>query len=378
MKKGIIMEIKQDNLVMMTPEGEFLTGRKQPDQQYAIGEEIPFFPLNSRTHKPKSIFKWNWNWRVSTSLLTVLVVIIALFSSSVLQNNRAYAYVSVDINPSMELTLNKDQQVLNIKPYNDDAKVLLKELGDWKNEEVGEVTEKIFLLSERLGYLNGIQNVFITSSFIDDSDPKRETELLDELNEFVEDYGTDHSTNIIMKETSREFREKASDKGMTAGSLIRETEQKDSTRTTEPVKNESKKEDNEIQDKMIKQEKEKQKKAIIDEKIKAENQKVNPPVKEKKENVDKAKKPQKNHDQRQKPNPENKGEKGKSEKSQMGNPLNGNNGNRGNDKPNRGHDHSTGNDQGYHGNNDKDNDHQNNRNEEKKQSHENRKENKND
>ncbi|MCC5804609.1 anti-sigma factor domain-containing protein [Rossellomorea vietnamensis] len=376
MKKGIIMEIKQDILVMMTPEGEFLTGRKQPDQQYAIGEEIPFFPLSSRADKPNMISKWNW--RVSTSLLTVLVVIIALFSSSVLQNNRAYAYVSVDINPSMELTLNKDQQVLDIKPYNGDAEVLLKELRDWKNEDVGEVTKKIFLLSERLGYLKGIQNVFITSSFIDDSDPKRETELMDELNEFVEDYGSDHSTNIIMKETSREFRKKASEKGMTAGSLIRETEQKDSTPTTEPVKNDSKKEDNEVQEKMIKQEKEKQKKAIIDEKIKAENQKVNPPVKEKNQPGDKAQKPQKNHDQRQKPHPEKSGERGKSEKSQMEKSSNGNNGNRGNDKPNRGHDHSTRNDQGYHENNVKRNDHQNKRNEEKKQNHENRKENKKD
>ncbi|MEI2664979.1 anti-sigma factor domain-containing protein [Rossellomorea sp. LJF3] len=370
------MEIKQDILVMMTAEGEFLTGRKQPDQQYAIGEEIPFFPLSSRADKPNSIHKWNW--RVSTSLLTVLVVVIALFSSSVLQNNRAYAYVSVDINPSMELTLNKDQQVLNIKPYNGDAKVLLKELSDWKNEDVGAVTEKIFLISERLGYLKGIQNVFITSSFIDDSDPKRETELLDELNEFVEDYGSDHSTNIIMKETSREFRKKASEKGMTAGSLIRETEQKDSNRTIEPVKNESKKEDKEVQEKVIKQEKEKQKKAIIDEKIKAANQKVNPPVKEKKQNADKAQKPQRNHDQRQNPHPENKGERGKPEKSQIGNSSKGNNGNRGIDKPNRGHDHSTHNDKGSHGNNDKHNDHQNNRNEEKKHDHGNRKENKKD
>ncbi|CAN7455438.1 anti-sigma factor domain-containing protein [Rossellomorea sp. LjRoot5] len=369
MKKGIIMEIKQDILVLMTPEGEFLTGRKQPDQQYAIGEEIPFFPVSLSTAKSKPIYKWNW--RVSTSLLTVLVVIIALFSSTVLQNNRAYAYVSVDINPSMELTLNKDQQVLNIKPYNGDAKVLLKELSDWKNENVGEVTEKIFLLSEKLGYLKGIQKVFITSSFIDDSDPKRETELLDELNEFVEDYGTDHSTNIIMEETSREFREKASEKGMTAGSLIRETEQKDFDRTTEPVEKELNKEEKEVQ------EKEKQKKAIIDEKVKAAKQKVNPPVKEKKQNAEKTQRPQKNPDHPQKPQPEKKGERGKPEKSQPGNSSNGNNGNRGNDKPNRGHDHSPRNDQGDHRNNDKHNDQQN-RNEEKKHNHENRKENKKD
>jgi hypothetical protein len=365
MKKGIIMEIKRDILVMMTPEGEFLTGRKQPDQQYAVGEEIPFFPLQRDFVKSKPLFKWNW--RVSTSLFTALVVLIALFSSTMLQNNRAYAYVSVDINPSMELTLNKEKQVLKIKPFNDDARVLLKELSDWENEDVGEVTEKIFLLSERLGYLKDNQNVFITSSFIDDSDLKRENELLDVLTEFVQEYSSEHHTNIVVKETSSEFREKASEKGMTAGSLIRKTEQKNTIQPIEPSENHNK---------VIKKEKENQKMNQIEE-PKIENQKMNPPAVENKQNADKSEPPRNKHTDSLKLHPGKNEEKEKPVKSQNGNSSNGNKWRRDNDRSNRGH-----NDPSYrekYDNRDieKHNHHQN-RKEVKKDNHEERKGNKKD
>ncbi len=276
MKKGIIMEIKQDILVMMTPEGEFLNGRKHPDQQYSIGEEIPFFPVHKESTNTKPFLKWNW--RISTSLITALVFIIALFSSAVLQDDRAYAYVSVDINPSMELTLNKEQKVIEIKPFNDDAKILLKKMSKWEDKDVGKVTKMIFQLSERLGYLKENQNVIITSSFIDDTDHKKENELLDELNEFVQDYSSDHRSNIIVKETSQQFREEASEKGMTAGSLIREKEQKNNDYGIEPEKEKA----------VIKEENKKPDRVHEEEKPKEKNQKANPSIKEEKYNNNKA------------------------------------------------------------------------------------------
>ncbi|PFA66328.1 hypothetical protein CN378_13580 [Bacillus sp. AFS015802] len=364
MKKGIIMEIKRDILVMMTPEGEFLTGRKQPDQHYAVGEEIPFFPLHTESAKSKPIHKWNW--KVSTSLLTVLVVLIALFSSTVLQNNRAYAYVSVDINPSMELTLNKKQQVLEIKPFNDDAKFLLTKLSNWEDKDVGEVTEKIFLLSERLGYLKENQNVWITSSFINDSDRERETELLDELHEFVDDYRSEHPTNIIVKEISPEIREEASDKGMTAGSLMREAEQKETNQAIEPEESEKA---------VIKEEKEETDRE--EEKSETGNQKGEQPLKDNNQNGDKREDSQNNHPVPQNPHPGNKGKNEKPVKSQNGNSSFNNKGNRGNDITNKGHNNSSHTEQDHSRDNEKHNDHQN-RNEEKKNTHEERKENKKD
>ena len=44
MKKGIVMEIDDAFLTLLTPEGEFLHARRQ-NQPYLIGEEIHFFPI---------------------------------------------------------------------------------------------------------------------------------------------------------------------------------------------------------------------------------------------------------------------------------------------------------------------------------------------
>jgi hypothetical protein len=291
MKKGIIMEIKRDILVMMTSEGEFLTGSRQPNQHYTIGEEIPFFPLHHEPAMGKRSFKWNW--KVSTALLTAIIIVLTLFSSGFLQSNQAYAYVSVDINPSMELTLNEKQQVIKITPYNQDAKVLLEELDGWGNMHVSEVTEEIFLLCEEMGYINENQNVLITSSFIEDSNDQLEEDLVTEINKFVQEYTTDHNMNITVKETSQEMREEASDKGMTAGSLLRETEKTETPKPVEDTKREITDED--VLKEGIKKEKS----------SKVENQKVDLRSVEKKqkpEGIEKLQKNDKTHSN-QKKNP---------------------------------------------------------------------------
>ncbi|BCB03118.1 anti-sigma factor domain-containing protein [Bacillus sp. KH172YL63] len=243
MKKGIIMEIKDHNLVMMTPDGEFLTSRKQPGMQYAVGEEIPFFPVAGGQRSAKSIGRWKW--KVPASIMTAIIIIVTLLSGSMVGQDTAYAYVSVDINPSMELALNKDQQVISITPYNEDAEKLLKKLYGWDHEEVSAVTEKIFLLSEKMGYLKENQHVLITSSFIKGSDRQKESELKAELNKFAEGFSTGHNANIIMKETSEKVREEASEKGMTAGSFIQQTEEKKDKASVEDHKKPDIKEINE-------------------------------------------------------------------------------------------------------------------------------------
>ncbi|MCL6572409.1 MAG: anti-sigma factor domain-containing protein, partial [Bacillus sp. (in: Bacteria)] len=54
MKKGIVMDINDTFLTLLTPEGEFLRTKKQ-DHPYTIGEEIHFHPIAS-VPKSKSIY----------------------------------------------------------------------------------------------------------------------------------------------------------------------------------------------------------------------------------------------------------------------------------------------------------------------------------
>ncbi|MGR3763617.1 anti-sigma-I factor RsgI family protein [Rossellomorea sp. NS-SX7] len=224
------MEIRHDVLIVMTPDGRFMNGKKTPNRHYSIGEEIPFYPVNK--DKRVAVKK---NWKAAASILTAAILMIALFATNFLQGDKAYAYVSMDINPSLELSLDKEQQVIDITPYNEDGKVLIKRLEDWKNEEVSDVAEEILRLSEKLGYLKNGQDVWITSTITDLSEDESHSAFLKDLNDFVENYNNMHSAEIIINETTNDVREEAVKKGMTAGTLLKETVDKDKKTIVNPV-----------------------------------------------------------------------------------------------------------------------------------------------
>ncbi|WP_175988567.1 anti-sigma factor domain-containing protein [Bacillus sp. Marseille-Q1617] len=232
MKKGIIMEIRRDVLVMMTPDGQFMNGKKTPNKQYSVGEEIPFHPVK----KDRRVIEKR-NWKAAASILTAAILMITLFSTSFLQSDKAYAYVSVDINPSLELSLDREQQVIAITPYNEDGKVLIKKLEDWKNEEVSDVAEEILRLSEKLGYLKKGQNVWITSTLTELAEDETYSALLNELHDFTNEYNNLHPTEIIVNETTTDIREEAVEKGMTAGTLLKEKGKRDKKIIVNPDEN---------------------------------------------------------------------------------------------------------------------------------------------
>lgn len=230
MKKGIIMEIRRDVLIMMTPDGRFMNGKKPSNEHFTVGEEITFFP-----EKEERRFISGFNWKSAAAILTAAILMITLFSASFIQTNKAYAYVSVDINPSLELSINKENQVIDLTPYNEDAKILIEKLEDWNKEDVSEVTEEILILSEKLGYLKKDQNVWITSTITDSSESSKHSALLKDLNTFVKQYNNLHGNEIIMNETSKDIRDKAIKKGITAGAFLKESVKSEKTNPVKPV-----------------------------------------------------------------------------------------------------------------------------------------------
>lgn len=81
----------------------------------------------------------------------------------------AYAYIAIDINPSLELIV-ADGKVESVRACNDDASVLLSD-EDLSGLTPEEATEKIVALAEELGYLNEDNtDVKITVSAEDNED----------------------------------------------------------------------------------------------------------------------------------------------------------------------------------------------------------------
>lgn len=165
MKKGIVMEVKSNTLIMMTPEGEFVKAKKQPSIDYDIGEELTFFP-HLEEEKPSLLQTLKQKVKLKPVLpaaAVLLMMMFILFPS--FNSSEVYAYVSVDINPSFEMSVNKDNKVMGIEPYNEEAEVLLEQMDDWKGLPLVDVTEDIIELSNENGYMDSEKNVTLTTVF---------------------------------------------------------------------------------------------------------------------------------------------------------------------------------------------------------------------
>ncbi|WP_462409056.1 anti-sigma factor domain-containing protein [Neobacillus sp. Marseille-QA0830] len=214
MKKGIVMQIDGAFLTLLTPEGEFLRARKQK-QPYEIGEEILFFPIETKTYKPSFVSRFKLNKPIW--IITVAVFIIFTGSAfPVYQSNKAYAYMSIDVNPSIEIGVNKKMQVIEVTGFNKEGKKVVSRLMDWKKRDVSVVTGKIIDEIKAEGYLENKKEIVISTVVPDQSEKDLEQKLEDNVQEIKSSVAEEQLKLKVVSTTEKEL-EKAHELGMTAG-----------------------------------------------------------------------------------------------------------------------------------------------------------------
>ncbi|MEH6988053.1 anti-sigma factor domain-containing protein [Cytobacillus firmus] len=246
MKTGIIMEINERFLTLLTPEGEFLRARKQ-DQAYAIGQEIAFFPIelkNGKLSRPLSIFRLSRGKGLMAAAFAMMLAIVSFLPF--LQNDKVYAYMSIDVNPSIELGVNQEYQVVELIPYNEEGKLIIQNIKNWKKNSIHEVADKILLQIKKQGYFKENKEVVIAAVYTEqnkEADERIQKELAD-----IKQAAQKEQLEVTLLEASEEEREAAIDKGLSAG-VYKESKLKaddDRKENSEPV-NPNKQSDKETQ-----------------------------------------------------------------------------------------------------------------------------------
>ncbi|WP_456271754.1 anti-sigma factor domain-containing protein [Bacillus sp. AK031] len=229
MKKGIVMEVKSDTLVMMTPDGEFIKAKKQPSMEYAVGEELTFFPKTET--KSKSILQELKKKIIVKPVLSGAAALLMLFFILFpgLHSSEVYAYVSVDINPSFEISVSKDSDVLEIKPFNEEAEKILSSISDWKGLSLVEITEDIIELCDENGYMDEQKNVTVTTVFTEEASNSEKSTLKTELAQFTEEKIKDGTAKIAFIDSDKTVREEAHKAGMTAGQFLKKKDSEEDT-----------------------------------------------------------------------------------------------------------------------------------------------------
>jgi hypothetical protein len=220
-KKGVIMEVDERFLTLLTPEGEFLRARKQK-QDYLIGEEIDFFPF-SENKKKKSLF---FNLSPGKALPAAACAVIIAAASFIPFNNSddVYAYMSIDVNPSIELAVNNELEVIDLEAYNVEGKNILSEIKDWEHQEVSVVTTNIIEEIREQGFFENHDKVVISTVYDDKKELKVKQQLEANIAEIEEKIEKENLQLTVVKATKQE-RKAAHKEGISTG-VYKEKHQK--------------------------------------------------------------------------------------------------------------------------------------------------------
>lgn len=90
-----------------------------------------------------------------------VVMLVAMASLSSLRLNTAAYFVTLQINPSMEIELDRDARVIEVTALNEEARILLNNL-DLDNKKIDEAFEEIIKEANKLGYVS-LENQFEVS-----------------------------------------------------------------------------------------------------------------------------------------------------------------------------------------------------------------------
>lgn len=177
MNKGVVMEINDKHIIVMTADGRFeRLARKS--RQCQVGEEIVF--ADTRV---------NWksvSFAGKSAIAAAIVFCVVLFGSFVgkLSVPSVVAYVSMDINPSVEMGIDEKETVLELKGLNEDGAELVQSV-DFKGKRLEDVTGTLLDKAESKALARGEGEIVIASTVVQDNANINDTVLAQKLKEQV-------------------------------------------------------------------------------------------------------------------------------------------------------------------------------------------------
>jgi len=207
-KRGLVAKINKDCCIVITNEGTY-EKISVPFKGVQVGAEITYCnPIV--------------NYAIKTMLLAASFIVLLfsynLFHQANLQN--AMAVVSLDINPSLEMSVNKDLNIIEVKCFNDDAINLLKE-ESIKGKNLYDALEVVIKKAIELNYIKTNQeNLIISTVTSSEADEGRinQEKIRQVLENPVESDGL--TSKVQIYSVTDEFRAEAENKGLSPGKYL--------------------------------------------------------------------------------------------------------------------------------------------------------------
>jgi hypothetical protein len=163
-QKAKIVDLNAEYAVVLTDSGAFKRISRKGDMSVGGGIYITDRDLYLKTKASKSFALPIFNKRLLqvTGVLALLIMI--LFTQSL--SPITYAVISVDINPSIQLFIDSDYNVVKIESMNADGRKLLSEYDFTKHQSASSVLTELFTLASKMDYLKADQNEILIAAAI--------------------------------------------------------------------------------------------------------------------------------------------------------------------------------------------------------------------
>lgn len=139
-------------------------------------------PMNSQPEKqPK---RKNWIKRSGIIAAAVLALFVAgIAGFNVYDQKTVDSVISLDVNPSLEMKVNKNEKVLEVKPLNEDGQIIVGEM-DFKNTDLEMAVNALIGSMLKNGYISEIKNSILIS--VENKDEARRASLQKKLTEEID------------------------------------------------------------------------------------------------------------------------------------------------------------------------------------------------
>lgn len=139
-----------------------------------ITAEIPARKERSRINMSK---KKN-NFKFLLPVAACFIVCFGIFGGVLWNNQAAASVITIDVNPSVEITANRNDKVLEVTAVNEDAEVIIGE-NDFSNAELSDVVDELISSMADSGYMDNENNGILVT--VQNDDDEKATELGKEL-----------------------------------------------------------------------------------------------------------------------------------------------------------------------------------------------------
>lgn len=160
---------------------------------------------------------------------SLLFVLLGYNLFRVYENSQPYYYMTLDINPSMEMSVTKDLKIIHFRPLNEDAKNLsagMKISGQSLYQEIGELVKK----AAEKGYLKQNQDNYIVSSLVSNKGNSIFTSPDSNVNRISYDqvnYNIEKAlekrnieVKLVVLKADKKTRQEAENKGLSTGKYL--------------------------------------------------------------------------------------------------------------------------------------------------------------